>query len=64
VPKLLVAQQWTIRPLGSGSSPFDGLPDLYNLVRLPLSDSAHPPGDVVVYEVDTKVPGGALAPVE
>jgi hypothetical protein len=64
VPKLLVAQQGTIWPIGSGSSPFDGLPDLYNLVRLPLSDSADPPGDVVVYEVDTKVPGGALAPVE
>jgi hypothetical protein len=64
VPNALVAQQGTIWPLGTGSSPFDGLPDLYNLVRLPLSDSSDPPADVVVYEVDTHVPGGAIAPVE
>jgi len=64
VPRLLVAQQGTVWPLGTGSSPFDGLPDLYNLVRLPLSDSAHPPGDVVVYDVDTRLPGAALAPAD
>ena len=64
IPKLIVAQQGTLWPIGTGSSPFDGLPDLYNLVRLPLTDSAHPPGDVAVYQVTPAVPGGALAPVE
>lgn len=64
LPKLLIGQQGTIWPIGTGSSPFDGLPDVYNLVRLPLSDSAHPPGDVVVYQVDVHLPGGVVAPVD
>jgi hypothetical protein len=61
IPRLLVGQQGTIWPVGSGSSPFDALPDVYNLVRLPLSDSRHPPADVVVYAVDERVDGAAVA---
>jgi hypothetical protein len=63
VPRLIVGQQGTLWPLGTGTSPFDGVPHLYNLVRLPLTDSQDPPGDVAVYDVDTHIPGGAVAPM-
>lgn len=64
VPKLLIGQLGTLWPVGTGSSPFDGLPEVYNLVRLPLTDSAHPPGDVAVYQVNPFLRGGVVAPVE
>jgi Mycobacterial cell wall arabinan synthesis protein len=63
VPNLIVGQQGTLWPIGTGTSPFDGLPRVYNLVRLPLTDSPDPPGDVAIYEVDRRIPGGVLAPV-
>ena len=45
------------------TSPFIGVLDLYDLERLPTSDSDAPPADVYVYEVDTSIPGTArLAP--
>jgi hypothetical protein len=62
VPKAIVAFRDSMWPIGAGTSPFDGVTDLYPLVRLPLSDSADPPDDVVVYIVDTHSPGAALAP--
>jgi hypothetical protein len=61
VPRLIVAFRDTTWPFGAGTSPIDELPDLYRLVRLPLSDSADPPDDVVVYVVDTRTAGTALA---
>jgi hypothetical protein len=62
VPKLLLAFRDTMWPLGTGTSPFDELPELYPFVRLPLSDSQNPPGDVAVYEVDGRIEGAAIAP--
>jgi hypothetical protein len=62
VPNLVLAFRDTMWPLGTGTSPFDELPDLYPFVRLPLSDSRNPPGDVAVYEVDQRIEGAAIAP--
>jgi hypothetical protein len=62
VPRLLVAFRDSMWPVGTGTSPFDGLPSLYPLVRLPLSDSANPPGEVAIYEVDPHIDGAAVAP--
>jgi hypothetical protein len=59
---VIVAFRDTTWPLGSGTSPFDQLPDLYPLVRLPLSDSPDPPGEVAVYEVDRHIDGAAVLP--
>jgi hypothetical protein len=62
VPKLLLAFRDTMWPLGTGTSPFDELSELYPFVRLPLSDSQNPPGDVAVYEVDRRIEGAEIAP--
>jgi hypothetical protein len=62
VPRLIVAFRDTMWPLGTGTSPFDQLPDLYPLVRLPLSDSREPPDEVAVYAVDRRIDGAAVAP--
>jgi hypothetical protein len=62
VPRLIVAFRDSTWPLGSGTSPFDGVTELYPLVRLPLSDSAQPPDDVAVYAVDEHIDGAAPAP--
>jgi hypothetical protein len=62
VPNLLLAFRDTMWPLGTGTSPFDELPELYPFVRLPLSDSRNPPGDVAVYEVDRRIEGAEIAP--
>jgi hypothetical protein len=62
VPKLVLAFRDTMWPLGTGTSPFDELSELYPFVRLPLSDSHYPPGDVAVYEVDRRIEGAAIAP--
>jgi hypothetical protein len=61
VPSQLIAFSDSIWPLGTGTSPFDGLADLYELERLPLADSPHPPGDVAVYDIRWSTPGSALA---
>ena len=62
VPKLVLAFRDTMWPLGTGTSPFDELPELYRFVRLPLSDSADPPDDVAVYEVDRRIEGAEIVP--
>jgi hypothetical protein len=62
VPKAIVAFRDSTWPIGTGTSAFDEVSDLYPLVRLPLSDSAVPPDDVVVSVVDTHSPGAVLAP--
>jgi Mycobacterial cell wall arabinan synthesis protein len=62
VPKVILAFRDTMWPLGTGTSPFDELPELYPLVRLPLSDSQDPPADVAVYDVDRRIGGAAIAP--
>jgi hypothetical protein len=61
VPGAVVAFRDSMWPVGTGTSPFDGVTDLYPLVRLPLSDSSDPPGAVALYEVDTRIDGGAIA---
>ena len=62
VPERIVAFRDSTWPLGNGTSPFDELTDVYPLVRLPLSDSPDPPGEVAVYEVDRRIAGAAVAP--
>jgi len=48
-----------------GTSPFDGVIDLYRLDRLPISDSKYALGDVAVFAVDRTIPGATpLPPVE
>jgi hypothetical protein len=61
-PRLVIAFRNSLWPLGTGTSPFDGLPNLYRLIRLPLSDSTDPPGEVALYEVDRHIDGGVVAP--
>jgi hypothetical protein len=63
-PGSILAFRDSMWPVGTDTSPFAGVPDLYPLVRLPLSDSPDPPGDVAVYEVDRDIEGGVLVPAE
>lgn len=50
-------------PLGRDAySPFLGLLDLYELERLPVSDTEHPPEEVIVFALDRWVPGASIAP--
>jgi hypothetical protein len=51
-------------PLGTGTSPFDGIFDLYRVNRLPLTTSARVKWDVAVFEVDTRIPGARIVPAE
>jgi hypothetical protein len=44
------------------SSPFAGVLDLYDLERLPVADSAIPPGDLAVFRVNRVIPGATEAP--
>jgi hypothetical protein len=62
VPGLILGLRHSIWPIATGTSPFDGVPELYPLTRLPLTDSAEPPQDVVVYRVDRRIPGAVEAP--
>jgi hypothetical protein len=62
MPGAILAFRTTMWPVGAGTSPFDGVTDVYPLVRLPLSDSADRPGDVALYEVDRRIEGATLAP--
>jgi hypothetical protein len=64
VPGLILGLRDSIWPIASGTSPFDGVPELYRLTRLPLTDSAEPPQDVVVYRVDRQIPGAVEAPAD
>jgi Mycobacterial cell wall arabinan synthesis protein len=61
VPRLIVAFRNSMWPIGTGSSPFDGVSDVFRFVRLPLSDSQDPPADVDVYVVDDHISGAAIA---
>jgi hypothetical protein len=62
VPAQIVAFEGSIWPLGTGTSPFDGVFDLYRLERLPLADSSPVPGDVALYGVRRDIPGAIVAP--
>jgi hypothetical protein len=59
----LLAYTDSIWPLATGTSPFDGLFDLSQGRRLPLSDSTDAPKNVAVYELDRHIPGAEQAPV-
>ena len=62
VPAQIVAPRDSLWPLLAGdTSPFEGVVDLYRLERLSLSDSPLPPGNVVLYEVDRRISGAAIA---
>jgi hypothetical protein len=63
-PKAIVAFRNSMWPLGTGTSPFDGITGVYQLVRLPLTDSAAKPNEVAVYVVDDRIGGGRLLPPE
>jgi hypothetical protein len=74
VPAALVAPSASLDPLtGRVGGIFNGLLDLYPLVRLPLVDpqrrpfqsaigSHGLPGGLALYEVDTRIPGAEIAP--
>jgi hypothetical protein len=61
-PGSILAFRDSMWPLGTGTSPFDGVTDLYPIVRLPLSDSPERPGEVALYEVDRHLDGAVMAP--
>jgi hypothetical protein len=63
-PKAILAFRNSTWPLGTGTSPFDGITGVYQLVRLPLTQSAHQPNEVAVYVVDQRIDGGQLVPPE
>ncbi|MGH3109594.1 MAG: arabinosyltransferase domain-containing protein [Gaiellaceae bacterium] len=48
-------------PVGIGTSPFDGILDLYRLDRFPISDDEGTLQQVAIYEVDRTIPGAARA---
>jgi hypothetical protein len=56
-PRLVVGFDQTIWPVTAGTSPFDALPRLYPLTRLPLTDSPDPPRDVAIYVAEPRIPG-------
>jgi hypothetical protein len=65
VPDRIVGARESFFPVfGQEATPFTALLDVHRLRRLPLADSPAPPGTVVVYEVDRRVPGGRLAEPE
>ena len=43
------------------TSPFLGIHDLYPVQRVPLTDGTNPPPEVVVYEIDRRIPGAVMA---
>ena len=62
-PGAVVAHRDSLIPVfGGKSSPFEGILDLYRLTRLPLTDSAEPPDNVVLYDLDSRIPGGVRVP--
>ncbi|MFY9579847.1 MAG: arabinosyltransferase domain-containing protein [Gaiellaceae bacterium] len=61
VPKLLIAFRTSLWPLSTDTSPFEDVPQLYDVVRLSLADSKDPPGDVAVYEVNRQIEGAVVA---
>jgi hypothetical protein len=61
-PNAIVAFRDSLWPLAASASPFADLSNLYSIVRLPLSDSTDPPGEVALYEVDRHIDGGVVAP--
>jgi hypothetical protein len=63
-PRVVVGFDQTIWPVTAGTSPFDALPRLYPLTRLPLTDSPDPPGSVAVYVAEPRIPGGLEAPAD
>jgi hypothetical protein len=61
-PNAIVAFRDSLWPLAAPASPFAELSNLYSIVRLPLSDSTDPPGEVALYQVDRHIDGGVVAP--
>jgi len=61
VPSQIVADIRSY-PVGLGTSPFNGLFDLYRLQRFPLADAKGTPHGAVLFEVDRQIPGALTAP--
>ena len=62
VPSTIVTTRESLTPVRyTATSPFTGVLDLYNLERLPLTDSKDPPRMVAVFAVDRGIRGAALA---
>jgi hypothetical protein len=65
VPDRIVGLEETLWPiLSRGTTPLDGMLDLYDLHRLPLADSDATPPALAVYEPNWRIPGAALAPAD
>jgi Mycobacterial cell wall arabinan synthesis protein len=63
VPRTLLTLRFSAaKPLVYDTSPFQGLLDLYPLLRLPLVHADPRLRELVVFEVDDRIPGAALAP--
>jgi len=60
-PRQIVAVRgsWPVRLT---TSPFNGLPDLYQLQRFPLADAKGAPREAVLYDIDRKIAGALTAP--
>jgi hypothetical protein len=60
VPNRIVGFQYTW-PVGNGTTPFEGVLDLYRLDRLPVTSASGVDTGVGTYEVDRRLLGAALA---
>jgi hypothetical protein len=62
-PNLLVVWHEADSPLDYTLSPFAGVLDLYELVRIPPVDASGPPfAEVAILAVDRRIPGARIAP--
>jgi hypothetical protein len=63
VPTHVVSWSAQATPIAfEGTSPFEGVLDVYDVEHLSLRDSENPPADIVAYAVDRRIPGAVLAP--
>ena len=51
-------------PIGTRTSPFDGVFDLYGVGAMPLVDVGGQPLKAAVYTLDRRIPGAVEAPPE
>jgi hypothetical protein len=61
VPSLITGFSHTMWPIGSGTGPFDGVPEIFQVTAFPLTDSTDPPRDLVLYAPELDLPGAARA---
>ena len=61
VPSLITGFSHTMWPIGSGTGPFDRVPEVFQVTAFPLTDSTDPPRDLVLYGLELDLPGAARA---